>query len=197
MSTILILGIIAFSISCIYFIINPKKDFNSAFLVSLVTLFSYFIMLQGNFVNDDLYWTRWIFYGVSCPLLAYEISRKIELELPKRIFNIFLTVITMVTGAAASYAQGNYKLAFFGLSTFAFVYLLVEFYKTKSKALSSLTPYIVFGWCVFPLVFLLSNEGFSNVISLEVAGSIYLVLDIFTKIVFYIHHSKIKLLTEI
>ena len=98
----------------------------------------------------------------------------------------------MFTGAAASFAQGNYKLAFFGLSTFAFGYLLVQFYNTKSKALETLTPYIVFGWCAFPIIFLLSNEGFFNIISLEIAAVIYLVLDIFTKIIFYIHHSKIK-----
>ena len=197
MTTILITGIIVFIISSIYFIINPKKDFNSAFLVSFVTLFSYSLMLQGNFVTEDLYWTRWIFYGVSCPLLAYEISKKIGLILPQRIFNIFLTVITMFTGAATSFAQGNYKLAFFGLSTFAFGYLLMQFYNTKSKALKTLTPYIVFGWCAFPIIFLLSNEGFFNIISLEIAAVIYLVLDIFTKIIFYIHHSKIKPSTEV
>ena len=197
MSTILTLGIITFIISSIYFILNPKKDFNSAFLVSFITLFSYFIMLDGNFVTGGLYWTRWIFYGVSCPLLAYEISKKIGLELPQRIFNIFLTVITMLTGAAASFASGNYKMAFFALSTFAFVYLLVQFYNTKSKALKTLTPYIAFGWCIFPTIFLFSNEGFFNIISIEIAASIYLALDIFTKIIFYIHHGKIKLSTEV
>ena len=101
-----------------------------------------------------------------------------------------------MVGCLKDAAQGNYKLAFFGLSTFAFGYLLVQFYNTKSKALETLTPYIVFGWCAFPIIFLLSNEGFFNVISLEVAALIYLVLDIFTKIIFYIHHSKIKTSTE-
>lgn len=89
MAAALILGIIIFTISSIYFIIKPKKPFNSAFLVSFVTLISYIVMLQGSFVEFDLYWTRWLFYGISCPLLAFEISKRVGLDIPNRIFNLF------------------------------------------------------------------------------------------------------------
>ena len=192
MSLILILGIVVFSIASIYFTLKPKKEFNSAFIVSFVTLISYIIMLQGNFAANDLYWTRWLFYGISCPLLCYEISKKIELPTPKTIFNLFLTFITMITGSLASISLGGYKLAFFGLSCFAFASLVFNFYKTKSRKLMTITPYIAFGWLIFPIVFIFSNEGIFNIIPLPLAAAIYLGLDIFTKIIFYIHHSQVK-----
>ena len=190
MSLFLILGIITFAFSSAYFITYPKKPFNSALLVSFVTLSSYIVMLQGSFVTDGLYWTRWLVYGISCPLLCYEISKRVGLETPKIIFNIFLTFIVMVTGALASVSLENYKITFFGLSTIAFGLLIKEFYQTKSQTLKTLTPYIIFGWSAFPLVFIFSNEGIVNLIPVQVAGGIYLILDIFTKIIFYIHHNK-------
>ena len=100
--------------------IKPKEGFNSAFLVSFITLISYIVMLQGNFATNDLYWTRWFVYGISCPLLCFEISKRLGLNLTKTIFNVFLTFIVMMTGALSSVSNGNYKLAFFALSIVAF-----------------------------------------------------------------------------
>jgi bacteriorhodopsin len=191
MSTILILGIVTFVLSSIYFTIKPKQGFNSAFLVSFVTLISYIVMLQGRFSVNDIYWTRWLVYGISCPLLAFEISKRVGLDLDNKIFNVFLTAIVMVTGALASTSAGDYKIAFFALSCIAFAKLMWSFFQTKSEALKTLTPYII-GWCVFPLVFIFTNEGTYNLISVQNAAAIYLILDIITKIVFYIHHSNVK-----
>jgi bacteriorhodopsin len=191
MSTILLLGIVTFVLSSIYFTIKPKQVFNSAFLVSFITLISYIIMLQGKFSVNDIYWTRWIGYGISCPLLAFEISKRVGLDLNNKIFNVFLTAIVMVTGALASTNSGDYKIAFFVLSCIAFAKLLWSFYSTKSEALKTLTPYII-GWCVFSIVFIFTNEGVNNLISVQNAAVIYLILDVFTKVVFYIHHSNVK-----
>jgi bacteriorhodopsin len=189
MSTILILGVIIFIISSIYFTVKPKQGFNSAFLVSFITLVSYIVMLQGKFATYDIYWTRWFVYGISCPLLAFEISKRVGLDLNKSIFNVFLTAIVMITGALAATSSGNYKVAFFVLSCIAFAKLIWSFYQTKADSLKTLTPYII-GWCVFPLVFIFTNEGINNLISVQNAATIYLALDIFTKIVFYVQHSK-------
>lgn len=174
---------------------QPKAGFNSAFLVSFVTLVSYVVMLQGKFAINDIYWTRWFVYGISCPLLAFEICKRVGLDLNKSIFNVFLTAIVMITGALASASAGDYKVAFFIISTAAFVKLIWSFYQTKSEYLKNLTPYIALGWCVFPIVFILSNEGLANLISVQNAAAIYLALDIFTKIVFYIQHNNIKTLS--
>jgi putative effector of murein hydrolase len=77
MTSILTLGVIVFAISSIIFMIKPKEVFNSPFLVSFVTLISYIIMIQGNYVVDDKYWTRWVFYGISCPLLDMKCLKKL------------------------------------------------------------------------------------------------------------------------
>jgi bacteriorhodopsin len=191
MSSILSIGILIFSLSSIYFTIKSKPGFNSAFLVSFITLVSYIVMLQGKFSVNDIYWTRWFVYGISCPLLAFEISKRVGLDLNHKIFNVFLTAIVMVTGALASTSAGNYKIAFFVLSCIAFSRLIWSFYQTKSEALKTLTPYII-GWCVFPIIFIFSNEGINNLIAVQNAAAIYLVLDVITKIVFYIHHSNVK-----
>lgn len=159
MSLTLTLWLIVFSISSVYFLINPKKGFNSAFLVSFITIISYLIMLEGRFVQNDLYWTRWVFYAFSCSLLSLEISNKIGLDNPKKVYNIFLTSLVMITGALSSVSVGNFKFAFFAISSIAFVILMYNFYKTASKALQTISPYIIFGWSVFPVVFLLSSEG--------------------------------------
>jgi bacteriorhodopsin len=191
MFTILILGIITFILSSTYFTIKPKQGFNSAFLVSFVTLISYIIMIQGKFSINDVYWTRWIGYGISCPLLAFEISKRVGLDLNNKIFNVFLTAIVMVTGALASTSVGDYKIVFFALSCIAFAKLMWSFFQTKSEALKTLTPYII-GWFIFPIVFIFTNEGVSNIISVQNAAAIYLALDILTKIAFYIHHNNVK-----
>ncbi len=193
MSLILTLGIIIFAISSAIFALKPKEFFNSPFLVSFITLISYIIMLQGNYANDDKYWTRWLFYGISCPLLAYEMSRKVGLETPKRIFNIFLTAIVMITGTLASVSNGDYKAIFFGLSSIAFVYLILELFNTKSEMLKMFSWYLFLGWCLFPLVFIFSNEGFYNIIPIQTAALLYLLADVFTKIIFYIHLDKTKI----
>jgi bacteriorhodopsin len=191
MSAILTSGIILFAISSIYFILKPKTGFNSAFLVSFITLTSYLIMLEGNYVTNNLYWTRWIGYGISCSLLVYEISKKVGLDISKQISNIFLTAIVMFTGALSSVSVNEFKWSFFAISSFAFGKLLYEIYNSKSKNLSSLNPYILFGWCVFPVVFLFSNEGL-NLINVETSAIIYLFLDFFTKIIFYIQQKMNK-----
>lgn len=189
MSSILLAGTILFIISSLYFLINPKKGLNSAFFVSFVTLISYLIMLEGRFVTDNSHWTRWAFYGISCGLLSYEISKRVGLDLTKQVSNIILTVIVMFTGALASVSTTQFKWYFFAVSCFAFAKLLLDIFNTKSKELAQLSPYMIFGWCAFPIVFLLSNEGV-DVLNFEIAAGIYLLLDFLTKIVFYIHSSR-------
>jgi bacteriorhodopsin len=191
MSLLLSFGIFTFALSSLYFTIKPKEGFNSAFLVSFITLISYIIMYDGSFVFNGGNWTRWAFYGLSCGLLSYEISKNVGLDLGKRIYAIFLTVITMFTGALSSYMLNtSTKLTFFVISSIAFVLLLNGFFKTKSPSLKTITPYIFLGWCIFPIVFLLSNESL-GLINSELSTSIYIVLDIFTKIIFYIHQNRI------
>lgn len=192
MSSILALGIALFSISSLYFLIKPKLGFNSPFLVSITTLVSYVLMMEGGFLIGDtetgLYWTRWAFYGLSCPLLIYEISNQLGLTIKQNVSNMFLTALVMLTGVLASITTGDYKLAFFAISCAAFAKVVHSVFTSNSSELKRVAPYMILGWSVFPVIFILSFEGF-GLIDNPLAASIYLALDLFTKIIFYIHYS--------
>jgi len=48
----------------------------------------------------------------------------------------------------------------------------------------SISPFLWLGWSVFPIVFFLSPEGY-GIIGVGISMIIYLILDIYTKIMFY------------
>ena len=206
MSTILIAGIVIFAISSAYFWLFNKKEFNSAFFVSFITLISYVIMYQGMFVIGDganitwtgwafdgvvIYWTRWAMYGISCLLLTYEIARQLKLNHKDLYTVLALTPIVMFTGALSSVYAGNPKWVMFGLSSIAFALIGSIYFKAKSPELNRIKLYFLAGWTVFPIVFLLSPEGF-GVIGTIISAAIYLALDLFTKIFFYLHRQGLK-----
>jgi sensory rhodopsin len=189
-STIVAIGIAVFSLASLYFLWVYKKKFNSAFLVSFITIISYTLMLEGSLVSigaagELVYPTRWIFYGLSCTLLMYEIARSLGKSLSETVFLLYLTAIVMFTGAAASYYDGWYMIGFFAVSTIAYIRLIYPLLTTTSPHRSALAQYILLGWTGFPVVFLLAPDGY-GVLTAVTAAVLYLVLDIFTKVLFYI-----------
>jgi len=195
--TIFALGIALFSVSSTYFLFAYKKDFNSAFLVSFLTIVSYTLMLEGSVVSyglngGEVYATRWIFYGLSCTLLMYEIARFLKKSISETVFLLYLTVIVMATGAAAAYFDGWYKIGFFVISTIAYVLLVYPLLTAPSPHQGSVAKYILFGWTAFPVAFLFAPDGY-GLISASTAAVVYLALDIFTKIIFYVDlHPKMS-----
>jgi bacteriorhodopsin len=192
MSSLLTLGVIIFSLSSLYFLFRPKAGLNSPFLVSITTLISYIVMLEGSFLvgtsDTGLYWTRWVFYGISCPLLIYEISDQLGLTIKQNITNMFLTGLVMITGVLSSISSGGFKLAFFAISCVAFCKIMQSIFTASSSELKRIAPYMILGWSMFPLVFIISFEGY-GLIQNSLAAIIYLALDLLTKIIFYIHYS--------
>jgi bacteriorhodopsin len=144
-------------------------------------------MWQGNFIGESasgepLYWTRWIFYAISCSLLMLEIARvKAIKESGSIVELIFLNVIVMGTGVLAAISSGLGRWIFFVLSSIAYLIQICAVLKVdKAKWVNT---YIYLGWTGFPVVFLLAPTG------LEIFGSafamgLYLLLDVYTKIVF-------------
>jgi len=194
METIFIVGIAVFVVSSLYFLSTQKKPFNTAFIVSFVTIVSYVIMFEGSFASVStaavpIFWTRWVFYGVSCTLLTFEMSRILGIEQKKSIFLLYLTGIVMLTGALSSYYTGAFMITFYVISTVAFVLLVAGFLRTSSEHRGAVSKYLFFGWTGFAVVFLFSPEGF-GLIDNTIAAAIFLLLDIFTKIVFYIDLSR-------
>ncbi|MFW5694273.1 MAG: bacteriorhodopsin [Alkalispirochaeta sp.] len=194
MDALFLIGIVVFVVSSLYFLITQRKPFNTAFLVSFITIASYVVMYEGTFASVStatvpIFWTRWVFYAISCTLLTVEISRILNIEKKKSIFLLYLTAIVMLTGALSSYYTGTFMLVFYVISSFAFLLLLIGFLSSPSEHRGAVSKYLYFGWTGFAVVFLFSPEGF-GVIENLVAASIFLLLDIFTKIVFYIEFKK-------
>lgn len=198
MDIILPAGALFFSLSSLYFLVTQKnsQNLNIPFLVSFITLISYLIMWQGGFVTlnsngEQLYWTRWIGYMFSCTLLMYTIASLIKSTPSKLINKIYLTALVMFTGLLASVSEGNFMLIFFGVSSFAYI-LLIWPIVTNKLAYKYINYFIVLGWTIFPIAFLLSPEGL-GVINQTASAVIYLGLDLFTKIIFYLANPKINL----
>ena len=182
-------AIALFASAATYFLLARKKEFNKAFLVSFITIISYTLMLEGSVVSygvggEEVHATRWLFYGLSCVLLMYEMARLLGKSVLETAFLLFLIVIVMGTGAAAAYFDGWFKAAFFVISSVAYIIMVYPILTSTSSNRNVLAKYILLGWTGFPLAFLLAPEGF-GLITASVAAILYLLLDIFTKLIFY------------
>jgi bacteriorhodopsin len=198
--TVFLVGIALFAVAATYFLFAYKKEFNSAFLVSFITIISYTLMLEGSLASvgaegGAVYATRWFFYGLSCTLLMYEIAKFLKKSLSETIFLLYLTAIVMFTGAAAAYFDGWYMIGFFVLSSVAYVMLVYPLLTAVSPHRAAVAKYILVGWTGFPIAFLLAPDGF-GLISAVAAAILYLLLDLFTKVLFYLDLHK-KMVTEV
>lgn len=191
-----LVGIIIFGISSMYFYFAGRKKggLDSAFLVSFITLISYVLMWQGQIVTvteagQPIFFTRWPFYILSCTLLMVEIGRLKGIRGGDLVRLLYLTAIVMFTGFLAARDLTVIRWVYFVISSVAYVLLVTRFLSAKTAASKWVNSYVLFGWTVFPFVFFLAPTGLA-LIGAAVAELLYLVLDIFTKIVFYIQLAR-------
>jgi len=189
-------GVLLFTASSILFLFSKKQQgsFNTAFIVSFVTLISYFLMWQGGLEiatanGQPIFWTRWLFYGASCSLLMAEIATARKIKGAALAEWIYLTVIVMFTGFLGARTLTSVKWIYFILSSVAYILLVVKVFKARTESTGWIENYIYFGWSIFPLVFLLAPTGF-GLIGSAVAAGIYLLLDLYTKIIFNVQLKK-------
>ena len=189
---VFLVGLLIFAISSVYFYFagKGKNGLNTAFLVSFITLISYVLMWQGNLTvitsaGEPIYWTRWLFYGLSCTLLMLEIAQLKSIQGGSRVQLLYLTAIVMGTGVLAARDLSALRWVHFVISSVAYILLVLQVLSVKSKGSGWAHTYIYFGWTVFPIVFLLAPTGL-GLIGAAVANLLYLLLDIYTKIVFNI-----------
>jgi sensory rhodopsin len=189
-------GLLIFLISSVFFYVAGKNKniLNSAFLVSFITLISYVLMWQGGLTvltaaGQPIFWTRWLFYGASCPLLMYEIAQLKNIKGHKLVELLYLTAIVMFTGFLAAFDLSEIRWIYFGISSAAYVLLISKIISLNTKDSQWVNSYIIFGWTAFPVVFLLAPTGL-GLIATVVAETLYLVLDIYTKIVFNIRLGR-------
>jgi sensory rhodopsin len=195
LNIVLLVGMLSFAGSSAYFyVVGRKGGFNSAFLVSFITLISYVLMWQGNLTvvteaGQPIFWTRWIFYALSCTLLMVEIARLKEIQGESLVQLLYLTAIVMVTGFLAARDVTSVRWIHFVISSVAYILLVIKVLSVKDSGSKWVSSYIFFGWTVFPIVFLIAPTGL-GLIGAAVTNLLYLLLDIFTKIVFYVQLAR-------
>jgi sensory rhodopsin len=95
----------------------------------------------------------------------------------------------MFTGFLAARDLTTIRWIHFAISSVAYILLVVKVLSVKVPGSNWISSYIFFGWTVFPIVFLLAPTGL-GLIGAAMANLLYLLLDIYTKIVFNIHLTR-------
>ena len=192
---VFVAGLVIFGVSSIGFYVTGrgKRGLNAAFLVSFVTLISYLLMWQGDLTvttgsGQPIFWSRWLFYGLSCTLLMVEIGELKGIEGGALTRLVYLTAVVMVTGFLAARDLTPFRWAHVAISSVAYALVAVQVLGSGAKAPGWVNATILFGWTAFPVVFILAPTGVA-LIGSAVANLLYLVLDIYTKIVFNVRLS--------
>ena len=95
----------------------------------------------------------------------------------------------MGTGFLAARDLTAIRWIHFAISSVAYILLVLKVLSVQTAGSRWTHSYIYFGWTVFPIVFLLAPTGL-GLIGAAVANLLYLLLDIYTKIVFNIQLSR-------
>jgi len=193
-SQIYLIGLVAMLLFAIWFFINRHRSqyFLSAFIVAAVTLLTYEVLLDGTLVGmsesgDVIYYTRWLFYALSCSVLMATIAKFIKSPEKNLPAIIMMNVLVMISGAVAAVVDGPMKWVIFIFGGFFYVWqLMLLFEKVKDDEKSAIIKrYILIGWTAFPIVFMLAPEGLGLIDNI-LAAALYLLLDVYAKGMFYI-----------
>ncbi|UCC27602.1 MAG: bacteriorhodopsin [Candidatus Bathyarchaeota archaeon] len=205
-SVVFWIGALIFALSSLMFTFLGNRNssrrylFNSHVFVSFITTISYCIMALGLATvtaesGDLIYWTRWLFYAGSCSILTFDIATIAKKPNEKKAEVAIFTTLTMFCGYLASIILTVDRWLFFGLSTAAYIGMLYSIFTKSSKdssEISNIKWFILVTWSLFPLVWVLAPTGF-GIITVDITASLYLALDIVTKIIFGIymhtHHT--------
>jgi len=183
---IFVTGGLLFGLATIYFwFAVSSKKFNAPVLVTAVTALSYLLMIDGSLAvgADAVHWTRWVGYMISCPLIFYTLASGVKRR--TRFFFAAIAGVVMASGAVGAAVGGWLLWASFAFGSLIYILLLISLYKESDpNQLRPTEHYIWFGWSMFPVVFVLAPVGVS-VIGAATASGLYLILDLYTKVVFY------------
>ena len=196
LNVVFIISLLIFAAASLYFYLTGRgrHALNTAFLVSFITLISYVLMWQRDLTvvtaaGEPIYWSRWLFYGGSCTLLMYEIAQLQGIKRERLVQLLYLTAIVMFTGFLAARDLTAVRWIHIVISSIAYVLLVTSLFAAKTPESGWVMNYIYFGWTVFPIVFVAGPTGF-GLIGAALANLLYLLLDIYTKIVFNVQLSR-------
>ncbi len=192
-------GGIIFAVASVFFLLSgiKKPNFSTEFYISFITTTSYAVMNLGvattiSLGGATIYWSRWLFYMAACSLLMFDTAHALSIATEEYPKMAILTGLTMFNGFLASYVVSSSRWLFFILSSAAFIGLLSFVLQGKENPkFRSLKPFVLIGWTLFPVVFILAPTGF-GILEATVTEASYLILDIITKIIFGIMTSRLK-----
>ena len=129
---------------------------------------------------------------IACSLLMYDTAKVLKIPDKEYVWMALLTWLTMFNGFLSSYIITSDRWIFYILSSLAFIGLLYKVMNGEDNPdFKSLKPFVLVGWTLFPIVFILAPTGF-GIINTELSEGGYLLLDFITKIVFGVLTSKLK-----
>jgi bacteriorhodopsin len=151
-------------------------------------------MWQGEFTvttqaGEPIFWSRWLFYGATCTLLMFKIAQLKGIKGGKLVELLYLTAMVMFTGFLAAYELTSVRWIYFVISSCAYILLIIQILSAKVKEAQWVNTYILLGWTAFPIVFFFAPTGL-GLIGTAPAALFYLILDIYTKVVFNIQLSS-------
>lgn len=192
-------GALLFALASLYFLTAGKKkpEFDTEFFISFITTTSYVLMTTGIATitapnGETIYWSRWLFYMIACSMLMYDTAKALKIPDAEYPWMVLLTWMTMFNGFLAAYITSTTRWYFYLLSSFAFIGLLYKVLNgEENPGFKSLKPFVLVGWSLFPVVFLLAPTGI-GILNSYTAQAGYLILDFATKIVFGYFTSKLK-----
>jgi sensory rhodopsin len=193
------MGGIIFAVASIMFLFAGMKKPHTMteFFISFITTTSYAIMSLGIATTTSaggavIYWSRWLFYMAACSLLMFDTAHALSIGLDEYPKMAIFTGLTMFNGFLASYIVTDWRWIFFALSSAAYLGLLSFVIRGKvNPQFRALKPFVVIGWTLFPVVFLLAPTGV-GILDTVVAEASYLLLDITTKIIYGIMTVRLK-----
>ena len=192
-------GAVLFAAASLYFLVSSREStrFSTEFFISFITTTSYSLMSIGiatttSLNGQTIYWSRWLFYMIACSLLMYDTAKVLKIPDKEYVWMALLTWLTMFNGFLSSYIITSDRWIFYILSSLAFIGLLYKVMNGEDNPdFKSLKPFVLVGWTLFPIVFILAPTGF-GIINTELSEGGYLLLDFITKIVFGVLTSKLK-----
>jgi sensory rhodopsin len=178
---------------------TTKQVFRPHTFVSFITTISYVVMalMLATLIAENgelIFWSRWLFYMVSCSILTVDIAHFFKTPNIKKIEISILTALTMFCGFLASIIANIDRWWFFALSSAAYIALLLVLFKQSKESETkhnSIMWYVGITWSIFPIVWILAPTGFGIITTFDESIA-YLMLDLITKIAFglYITNQK-------
>jgi bacteriorhodopsin len=192
-------GSVIFAVASLIFLFtgDNKPNFSTEFYISFITTTSYVLMSQSiatvSIANGDtIYWSRWLFYLIACSILMYDAANLLKIPINNYYRMALLNWLTMFNGFLASYITTSSRWIFYALSSVAYIGLLYMVNQGENnEKFPALKNFVFTGWSLFPLIFLISPTGL-RILNTFVSETIYLLLDILTKILFGFLTSRTK-----